>query len=157
MTEANQGQKVKIIIDFDKNNSNSIKALSVKKITNIKVISRFMNCKMLMFAKVSLISFVYDVIDVFAFPNEHVKGIVAKNDIMKCHLYLTLTDTESASIFFVFVCKIHSLNTEVRGRELIFQILIDSKLLERLDPSDEFWLQFHVKNPKLKKSWTMRG
>ena len=157
MTEANQGQKVKIIIDFDKNNSNSIKALSVKKITNIKVISRFMNCKMLMFAKVSLISFVYDVIDVFAFPNEHVKGIVAKNDIMKCHLYLTLTGTDSASIFFVFVCKIHSLNTEVRGRELIFQILIDSKLLERLDPSDEFWLQFQVKNPKLKKSWTMRG
>ena len=120
MTEANQGQKVKIIIDFDKNNSSSIKALSVKKITNVKVTSRFMNCKTLMFAKVSFISFVYDVIDVYAFPNEHVKDSVAKNDITKCNLYLILTDTDSASVFFVFVCKIHSLNTEVRGRELIF-------------------------------------
>ena len=40
-----------------------------------------MNNKMLMFAKVFLISFAYDVIDVFDFPNEHLKDIFAKNHI----------------------------------------------------------------------------
>ena len=40
-----------------------------------------MNGKMPMFAKVSLISFAYNVIYTFAFPNEHVKNTFAKNDI----------------------------------------------------------------------------
>ena len=40
-----------------------------------------MNDKMLMFTKVFLISFAHDVIDVFVFPNEHVRDIFAKNHI----------------------------------------------------------------------------
>ena len=71
-----------------------------------------MNGKRLMLAKVSVISFVYDIIDVFGFPKEHVKDIFAKNDIIKCHLYLILIDTGSASIFFVFLCDIHCSVTE---------------------------------------------
>ena len=56
-----------------------------------------------MFANVYLISFVYDVVAIFVFPNKQVKDIFTKNDIIKCHLYLILTDTESASMFVVFV------------------------------------------------------
>lgn len=66
-----------------------------------------MNRKMLMLAKVTLASFIYGVIDVFSFPNEYVGGIFYKDDIIKCCLYLTLTDTDTAALFFVFVCKIH--------------------------------------------------
>ena len=47
-----------------------------------------MNDKMLMFAKVFLINFAHDVIDVFVFPNEHVKDIFAKNQIYFWVLYV---------------------------------------------------------------------
>ena len=50
----------------------------MKKNTTVKVTSRFMNAKMLMFAKVTLVSFIYDVIDVFDFPNEYVRSIFYK-------------------------------------------------------------------------------
>ena len=103
MAEATQNQK----IDFNKNNSNSIKSLAMKKNTTVKVTSRFMNGKMLMFAKVTLVSFIYDVIDVFAFPNEYVRSIFYKDDIIMCCLYLILAGTDTAALLFVFVCKLH--------------------------------------------------
>ena len=62
---------------------------------------------MLMFAKMSLKLFVYDIIDVFCFPDDKVKGIFDKNDIEKCFLYLNLTDTDSCSMFFIFICKLN--------------------------------------------------
>ena len=48
------------MIDFDQNECNSIKSIIVKGDTNIDVSSRFIKGKMLMFAKLSLKSFVYD-------------------------------------------------------------------------------------------------
>ena len=107
VAKANQNQKIKTLIDFDENNSNCIKSLAVKKNTTVKVRSRFMNGKMLMFVKVTLASFIDDVIDVFAFPNEYVRDIFYKNNLIKCCLYLILRDTNTAALFFVFVCKIH--------------------------------------------------
>ena len=46
-----------------------------KKNTKIDLTTRFLNGKMLMFSKVSIKSFVYDIIDVFMFPNEEIKKI----------------------------------------------------------------------------------
>ena len=85
-----------------------------------------------MFAEVSLTIFVYDVTDVLDFPNKYVSDIFAKNDVIKCHLYVPLTETDNESIIFVFICKIHCSTTEDQGRKLIFQILTELKLLERL-------------------------
>ena len=39
---------------------------------------------MLMFAKVSLNSFIYDIIDIFIFPNATTVAIYSKNKIIKC-------------------------------------------------------------------------
>ena len=72
-------KKIKIMIDFDKNECNSIKS-----ITNIDVSLRFINGKMLMFAKLSLKAFVYDMIDVFCFPNEEIQQIYDYYQIEKC-------------------------------------------------------------------------
>ena len=44
-------RRVKTMIDFEHNNCNSIKSLAIKKNTNVKVTSRFIKGKMLMFAK----------------------------------------------------------------------------------------------------------
>ena len=43
--------------------------LAIQKDTKINLTMRVLNGKMLMFSKVSIKSFVYDIIDVFMFPN----------------------------------------------------------------------------------------
>ena len=88
------------MIDFDKNECNSIKSIVVEGNTTVDVTSRFIKGKMLMFSKILLKSFVYDLIDVFCSPTEEVRKIYVQYSIIKCHLYLNLTDTNSYSIFF---------------------------------------------------------
>ena len=61
---------------------------------------------MLMFSKVSLKSFVYDIIDIFCLPDEDVKEIYDKNKIIKCFVYLILTDTVSCSLQFTFIAEL---------------------------------------------------
>ena len=59
-----------------------------------------MNGKMLMFCKRSIQSFVYDLIDVFMYPNEET---YKKYEIQRFLLYQNLTDTDSMSVFlFLF-------------------------------------------------------
>ena len=62
-------KKIKIMIDFDKNECSSIKSIAIKGNMTINVTARFIKGKMLMFSKVSIRSFVYDLIDVLCFPN----------------------------------------------------------------------------------------
>ena len=104
-----------------------------------------------MFSKVSLKSYVYDIIDVFCFPNEEVLEIYAQNHIIKCFVYLILTDTDSCSIKFLFVSDIKSNITESDTRKLIFKIIMQSKIGSRIDASDTFFKQFDCHNQKLKK------
>ena len=67
--EAVKNKKIKTMIEFDKNECNSIKSIVIKGNTTIDVSSRFIKGKMLIFAKLSLKSFVYNMIDVFCFPD----------------------------------------------------------------------------------------
>ena len=101
-----KNKKIKTMIDFDKREYNSIKCIAVNSSTMVDVSTRFCKGKMLMFAKISLKSFVYDIIDVFCFPDDKVKGIFDKSDIEKYFLYLNLTNTDSCSMFFIFICKL---------------------------------------------------
>ena len=93
------------MIDFDKNECNSIKLIAVERNATVGIISRFIKEKKLIFAKISLKSFAYDLINVFCFPTEEVGKIYNQYDIMKCHMYLNLTDTNSCSCCFNFICK----------------------------------------------------
>ena len=99
-------RRIKTMIDFENNNCNSIKSLAVKKNTNVKVTSRFIKGKMLMFAKLSIKSFVYDMIGVFCFPNADIQSIYDYYQIEKCFLYQNLTDTDSTSLLFTFSCNL---------------------------------------------------
>ena len=94
------------MIEFDKNECNSIKSIVIKGNTTIDVISQFIKGKMLMFAKILLKSFVYDVIDVFCFPDETIREIYNRYQLQKCFLYQNLTDTNSTSLFFNFICNV---------------------------------------------------
>ena len=107
--------------------------------------------KMLMFSKTSIQSFIYDLIDVFMFPYDIVKEIYEKNEIQKVFLFQNLTDTDSTSLFFIFVCKfLCSINGKT-ARNIIFEVLTESKVLNRLDLCDNFREEFNVQSKSLKK------
>ena len=146
-----QDRKVKTMIDFEYNASNSIKSIAIKKNTNVKVTSRFIKGKMLMFAKLSIKSFVYDMIDVFCFPNNDIQAVYNFYQIEKCFLYQNLTDTDSTSLLFVFICNLKSTLPESEARKVIFECMTKSKILERLDVSNEYWKQYNVYNVTSKK------
>ena len=79
------------MIEFD-NDCNGIKSIIVSENTTVDISTICINGKMLMFAKVLLKSFVYDIIDVFSFPYEEIRAVYNQYDIEKCFLYLNVTD-----------------------------------------------------------------
>ena len=134
-----KNKKIKTIIDFDENNcNNSIKSIIVNGNTTADVSTRFIKGKMLMFAKVSLKSFVYDIIDVFRFPNGEVRAVYDQYDIENCFLYLNLTDTDSCFMFFVFICSLDCNVKEREFRKILFKIWKKSEIAKRLAVSDEY-------------------
>ena len=65
LEKAQNDAKVKSIVDFSDQDVASIKAIAINKKDKVKITTRFMKGKMLMFSKISLKSFVYDIIDIF--------------------------------------------------------------------------------------------
>ena len=122
-----------------------MKLTVVKGNTTINVTSRFTKEKILIFSKVLLKSFVYDLIDVFSFPTEEVKMIYDQYSVIKCHLYLDLTNISSRSIVFNLICKKERNVKKSESRKTIFDILKQSLIAKRLfqisfsDLSDMFW------------------
>ena len=76
-----------MMIEFDKNECNSIKSIVIKGNATIDVSSQFIKGKMLMFAKLSLKLFVYDLNDVFFSQTKQFKKFTI--------------DTRSKSIFYI--------------------------------------------------------
>ena len=54
LSDVIKNKKIKTMIDFDKNECNSIKSIAIKGNTTIEVTSRFIKGKMLMFSKISI-------------------------------------------------------------------------------------------------------
>ena len=94
---------------------------------------------MLMFGKVSIKSFVYDLIDIFIIPNAEIQEIYKKYKVNCCYLEQNLTDTDSTSMFFVFICDLNSNIREEKAQNIIFEVMLKSKIFDRLDLSAEFY------------------
>ena len=75
IAESLDPRKTKMVLEFNDHEAASINSCAVKKCSNIKVTTCFMSGKLLMLAKLSLKSFIYDVIETFCFPEENVRGI----------------------------------------------------------------------------------
>ena len=105
-----------------------------------------------MFSKVSIKSFVYDLIDVFMFPNQEIREIYQKYQVEKCYLYQNVTETDSTFIFFVFICDLNCSVNEEKAQNIIFEVLLKSKVFDRFDLSAEFYDQFNCRNEKLRKN-----
>ena len=149
--EALTNQKVKSLIDFDEQYSSSIRSIPVEKSSKVNLKTIFLNGKMLMFSKLSIKSFVYDLIDVFMFPNQEIKKIYVIDKINRCYLYQNLTNTDSASVFFAFICDLSCCISEDEARDISFEVMIQGKIFDRLDLSTELWERFNSRNEDLKK------
>ena len=90
-------------------------------------------------------------IDVFYFPDQVVQEIYKKYSIEKCFLYQNLIDTDSISLFFIFICNLNCSVSEKDSRKILFEVMIASKIFKRLDLSDDFCNKFNVQNKEIKK------
>ena len=85
------------------------------------------------------------------FPNAEIQKIYDKYKINCCYLNQNLTDTDSTSLFFVFICDLQCNVKEDEARNIIFEVMLKSKIFDRLDLSAEFFEQFNCRNKDLKK------
>ena len=85
------------------------------------------------------------------FPTPKILKIYHKYDVHYCYLYQNVTDTDSTSMFFVFLCNLNSCLSEDKARNIIFEVMLESKVFDRLDLSVQFYEQFDCRNEDLKK------
>ena len=110
-----------------------------------------MSGKLLMFAKLSLKSFVCEIIETFCFPNEKTKQIFKKYQIEKVEIYYILTDTDSTSLKFIFISRPESDIPESKYRKIIFEVVTSSDIYKRFDSSHPFQEIFDAKKENKRK------
>ena len=142
-----------MMIEFNDSECSSIKYIAVKSKHNIKCTTRFMSGKLLMFAKLSLKSFIYLLVELLSFPEENslVQEIYSKYLIERIFIYHVLTGTDSTSLQFIVVSSVKSTFTEEQVRNILFEIFSKTEIRERFDKSDKFWEQFGVCKPENQK------
>ena len=144
-------RKNKMLIECNTCDSSAIKQIAVKPQTNVKCTTRFLARKMLIFAKISLKSFIYQLAELFMFPRETVQAIYNKYQIEWVYVFHILTDTDSTSIQFIVVSKVQSTFTEPQVRNILFEVFPRTQIADRFDKSDDFWKQFNVHDALNKK------
>ena len=132
-------------------NQSAFKSFAVKEKKEVGTTARFLSGKMLIFAKLSLMSFIYDILETFCFPDGKVKKIYEKYQIEGVYIYHILTDRNSTSQKFVFTNNAASEIPNTKYREIIFEVICASRIGKRFDISHSFWSQFRYQNPELRK------
>ena len=151
ITSIEREPKTRSMIEFDTEFACSIKVLGVKENNQIKPTTRFFSGKMLMFAKLSLKSFIYDLIETIVFPNTTTKDIYKKNDIEYVYIYQILTDTDSTALQFLFICSEKSIKNDREYRDVIFEVISSNDIFKRFDTLHEFWEIFETRDEKTRK------
>ena len=137
-------RKNKMLIRFNDSQCSSLKKIAVKTHTSVKCKTRFLAGIMLMFAKLSLKSFIYSLEEFLTFPKGIVREIYDEYLIERILVFHILTDTDSTSIQFVAVSSVDSTFTKPEFRNILFRIFSNTDTRERFDKSDNFWKCFGV-------------
>ena len=140
-----------MVVEFNDKESASIKSLAVRKGNEIKVTTRFMSGKLLIFSKVSLKSFIYDIIETFCFPQKEIANLYRKYLTEKIEIFHILTDTDSTALKFIFISDPNSDLPEDKFRDIIFEVIVTSKIHKRFDTSHEFWDIFGARKESRRK------
>ena len=141
ISESFDMRKNKMLLEFNDAQSSAIKQIAVKTNTNIKCRTRFMSGKLLMFAKLSLKSFIYSLAELLALPqeNETVEKIYWKYEIERIFCYHILTDTDSTLINFLIISHVSSTFPESKVRNILFEIFSSTEISKRFDKSESSW------------------
>ena len=91
-----------------------------------------------MSAKLSLLSFIYELCETFMLPSKKARAIYNMYCIDYVYIYQILTDTDSTSLQFVIFSRDDSTAPEKIFRDIIFLVIVSSKILDRFDVSHEF-------------------
>ena len=92
-----------------------------------------------MFAKLSLMSFIYEILETFCFPDEKIKKIYENYQIKDVYIYHILTDADSStSLKFVFISNTANEIPDTKYREIIFEVICASDIGKRFDTSHSF-------------------
>ena len=104
---------------------------------------------MLLFAKISLNSFIYDLIKTLHFPSKNLKKNYDKHMIRRTFSNHLLIDTDSTSVLFIFICKPESSVTDSNFRNLLFGVVDNNEISNRFNTFHEFWEKFDARNKSL--------
>ena len=98
-----------------------------------------------MFAKLSLMSFIYDMVKTFYFPNKKTKKIYKKYDIERALPYHILTDTDSTSLLFQIICSFKSNISNEKFYDVLFEVIVVTDIYHRFDTSHSYWETFNAR------------
>ena len=87
----------------------------------------------------------------FYFLSQLVKYILKKYSIEKVEIYHVLTDTDSTALQFI-VSDPNSDVPESKFRDIIFEVIVATKIYKRFDTSQEFWDNFNARKISRQKS-----
>ena len=124
-------RKNKMLIELSTSGSSVVKQIAVKPQTNVKCITSFLAGTMLMFAKLSLKCFIYQLAELFMFPRETVQAIYDKYQIERVYVFHILINTDSTSIQFIVVSKVQSTFTEPQVRNILFEVFSRTQIADR--------------------------
>ena len=105
LEEAYSNKAYMFIQDLEEDGVNSVKGKACKKQTMVRVSRRYVSSKLLINAKISLASFIYDCIDTFCFWNEETSLVYTCHKIIKVLPYLPVTVTNSGSLEFIVIAE----------------------------------------------------
>ena len=88
-----------------------------------------------MFAKRSIKSFIYNITEIFYFPTKEIEDLYDKYFIEKAEIFHILTNTDSTTLQFIFISNPNSYLPEEKFRDVIFEVIIMSKIYKRFDSS----------------------
>ena len=151
LEEAYADKSYTFVQDLEKDGVNSVFAVACKRQNNVRVSTRYIAAKLLINAKISLASFLYDCVDTFCFPNEKTQAIYARHKIIKVLPYLLMTDTDSGSLEFIIIAEDSCDCGEREMRDILLKIFLDNDIHKRLDLSNEFFEQFDKRNLAVRK------
>ena len=88
----------------------------------------------------------------FYFPSQLVKDIFFFYIIEKVEIYHVLTDTDSTALQFIIMSDPNSDVSESKFRDIIFEVIVATKIYKRFDTSQEFWDNFNARKISRQKS-----
>ena len=110
--------------------------------------------KLLMFAKLSLKTFIYSLVETLYFPNSIVKEIYKKYQIERVLCYHVLRDTGSTSLQFIIISDPGNDYEESKIRDMILEVIVKTDIYRRFDTSYPFWDNFNARKSKKQKKKT---